>query len=654
MKKRLLITCLSLVVLIMNAGCGGNDGKTVDDTTPIANTAPIADAGSDQEVSTGALVTLDGSASSDADGDALTYVWSLTSAPSGSSTVLTAADTAGPTFTPDFDGEYVLSLVVNDGTIASPADTMTVSASTANSAPVADAGSDQTLVFGTPATLDGSASSDTDSDSLTYTWSFVSVPAGSALTQLTDGATVAPSFTPDVMGAYVVQLIVSDGLIESPADALTVRAVSPFIAGIATTPQQVDGDLFSSIDEPQVAINDSGDIVAVWITDDGGEEESVYGNRYDAVGGTWTTPTLLETNDVAYPESLELAIDASGNAVAVWRMYNYYGINHIYANRYDAGDDAWGTAVVLDTTTQDTSYPDVGMDSAGNAIAVWLETLPSGNEAIISRRYDVNSDTWVASESLDYQTVNQWEPRVAVNASGSAIAVWSQQYGPLGNEIDVYAQLYDPDTGWGAGQRLDALPGDAMHPAQPAIDAAGNAVVIWKQNDDDNTPMTESLYANFYTAGDGLWGGSVLLETLSDRVESAPQVAMDGNGNAMTVWTHYNFTLDRDVYASRYDAADGWGTPVLLETDTAAAYNAEVVMDGSGNALAHWEHHLGAYSSAPAVPVINRYDAATDSWGGMEQLDDRGNESAIAANASGQAVIIWVKDYDYVYSSRLE
>ncbi|MDP2166861.1 MAG: PKD domain-containing protein, partial [Thermodesulfovibrionales bacterium] len=78
------------------AGCG--------DTS---NSAPVANAGLDQNVVTGSVVTLDGSGSSDANGDTLTYKWTITSKPSGSAAVLSSSTVAKPTFTADKDGSYV-------------------------------------------------------------------------------------------------------------------------------------------------------------------------------------------------------------------------------------------------------------------------------------------------------------------------------------------------------------------------------------------------------------------------------------------------------------------------------------------------------------------------------------------------------------------
>jgi hypothetical protein len=93
----------------------------------------------------------------------------------------------------------------------------------ANTAPVADAGADQTVAVNDLVQLDGSASSDADNDPLSYAWSFTSLPAGSQAA-LSDTTAVAPSFSADEAGSYVLQLLVNDGAVDSAADRVTVTA----------------------------------------------------------------------------------------------------------------------------------------------------------------------------------------------------------------------------------------------------------------------------------------------------------------------------------------------------------------------------------------------------------------------------------------------
>ena len=93
-----------------------------DDPRP-AN-APTANAGPDQTVGIGSIVTLDGTASTDS---ILTYQWSFASRPSGSSASLGSANTATPTFTPDQAGNYVVKLIVTNAA-GSDEDQVTITA----------------------------------------------------------------------------------------------------------------------------------------------------------------------------------------------------------------------------------------------------------------------------------------------------------------------------------------------------------------------------------------------------------------------------------------------------------------------------------------------------------------------------------------------
>ncbi|MFH1926558.1 MAG: S8 family serine peptidase [Chloroflexota bacterium] len=206
---------------------------------PAGNRAPVANAGSDQSVKTDSTVQLDGSGSSDPDGDPITYSWAFVSKPTSSTTTLSGADPATPTFVADVDGTYEVELTVSDGELSST-DTVVVTAA-ANRAPVANAGSDQSVKTGSTVQLDGSNSSDPDGDPITYSWAFVSEPADSSAT-LSGADTATPTFVADMDGTYEVELAVSDGeLSSSDSVVVTAATATEATAVIVTLPSGTDG-----------------------------------------------------------------------------------------------------------------------------------------------------------------------------------------------------------------------------------------------------------------------------------------------------------------------------------------------------------------------------------------------------------------------------
>lgn len=271
----------SLIVvsgLIFISACGSSGGSNFGDTDDSnsggsTNTAPVASAGTDASVNIGTLVTLDGTASSDADGDTLSYSWQLTSQPQDSSATLTNANQANPQITVDVVGDYVVELTVNDGT-ASDSDSVTITATDPNTnvAPVADAGENQSVAVGTVVDLDGSGSSDANGDALSYLWTITDSPDSSSAT-LNDNTSTAPSLTLDVVGDYSVSLVVNDGELDSAIDTVTITASNSNvdITDVEFGNRSGDclsyiGSYFSNVTDIQRSMAFSGDIT---ITDDG-------------------------------------------------------------------------------------------------------------------------------------------------------------------------------------------------------------------------------------------------------------------------------------------------------------------------------------------------------------------------------------------------
>jgi hypothetical protein len=192
-------------------------------TASAANSRPVANAGNSQNVNLYSEVTLDGSLSSDADFDTITYEWVLVAKPAGSLASLSSSTSPKPTFTADKEGTYLASLMVSDGKLTSTLVTTTAISTLANAAPVANSGPNQSVVVGKPVTLDGTGSSDANKDVLSYTWVLVSKPANSAAV-LSSTTASKPTFTADKIGTYVISLLASDGKLTSALSVVSVNA----------------------------------------------------------------------------------------------------------------------------------------------------------------------------------------------------------------------------------------------------------------------------------------------------------------------------------------------------------------------------------------------------------------------------------------------
>ncbi len=222
--------CILAILPALN-GCGGEEGLV--ESSAVLNFPPTAEAGPDRTVLPGEEVLLDGSASSDRNGDSLSFFWRFISRPTGSSAVLSDPAAIMPAFIADAGGNYVLELAVNDGQNEDN-DLVTIRAAEPeeNLPPEADAGLDRTVRTGVPLLLDGRQSSDPEGDLLRYSWEIISHP-GDSLAVISGPLTSTPVLVPDAVGEFALDLVVRDSLGASATDRIVLTAVpgSPPPAG---------------------------------------------------------------------------------------------------------------------------------------------------------------------------------------------------------------------------------------------------------------------------------------------------------------------------------------------------------------------------------------------------------------------------------------
>lgn len=110
---------------------------------------------------------------------------------------------------------------------------------------------------------------------------------------------------------------------------------------------------------------------------------------------------------------------------------------------------------------------------------------------------------------------------------------------------------------------------------------------MWAQNDGTRN----NIWANRYSAGNG-WGTATLVELNNAGPAILPDVAFYPSGNALAIWTQFDGT-SYDIWSNRHTPTGGWSMPVRIETGTGSSIDPQLAIDGNGNALAVWSQQQG-------------------------------------------------------------
>jgi hypothetical protein len=337
-----------------NPGPDSGDGKKWNDVgkgfaapgyvveyEPAPNQPPTADAGPDQTVNEGDTVTLNGTASSDPDGDTLTYSWSQTGGPS---VTLSDSTSPSPTFkAPNVDSagaKLTFDLTVDDGNGGSHTDSVAITVNNVNQNPVASAGADQTVNEGDNVGLDGTGSSDSDGTIASYSWTQT---AGTEVT-LDDSSSATPSFTAPEVGSagetLTFELTVTDndrGTGTDTVDIVVQNVNQPPTAELAAETPIFEGE--TSALDASGSTDPDGDVLTYTFEltsgpgsiDQDGSPTATY-NAPSDVEGTEDTATIQVTvddgnggtdratvqvtvKDVPPDTIIDSAIDGNGNPV---------------------------------------------------------------------------------------------------------------------------------------------------------------------------------------------------------------------------------------------------------------------------------------------------------------------------------------------------
>jgi hypothetical protein len=295
-----------------------------------------------------------------------------------------------------------------------------------------------------------------------------------------------------------------------------------------------------------------------------------------------------------------------------------------------SGAGAWQTPTTIETLGNDASQPRIAVDSSGNALVVWTQQLDGANRHVWANRHTTAGwQTPVMINADPVGNTSTGSPQVFFHDGGNGLAVWTQTDAGV---AAIWENRYAPGAGWGMADKIVETNGAP----QIAVQANGNAMMVWSRT--FNT--SADIWASRYTPAGG-WSMPVLIETNSDGRADEPRVAIDLAGNAIAVWQQSDGAKFH-IWTNRYSAGSGWGTAARLDTDDGQAGEPQVAMDYLGNAIAVWDQQIGLVSSirtARYTPALGWSPAASiEATGGGDT-----RQPHIAFDSIGMAMAVWAQ-----------
>ncbi len=234
-------------------------------------------------------------------------------------------------------------------------------------------------------------------------------------------------------------------------------ALSPATASAAAgwNPGSVISVGGGEVETPDVAISTGGAATAVWQLDQGGSATIQAASR-DA-GESWGEPVDLSPPG-RRAEEPHVALDDSGDAVAVWALAG--GV--IQAVEREAGG-SWSEPVDLSAPGIEALEPELAMNGTGEAVAIWVVRAGSGYR--VKSATMLPSDEWHGVGDLSNAHSRVLAPRVAINAAGDVTAAWERSEGEAGR---IEATRRFVKSAWREPEEVSKAGEDCMGPAVAA------------------------------------------------------------------------------------------------------------------------------------------------------------------------------------------
>lgn len=309
----------------------------------------------------------------------------------------------------------------------------------------------------------------------------------------------------------------------------------------------------------------------------------------------------------------------------------------------DGTGKAWLPPALISTGALEgaAAHGEVVIDAAGNAAAVWIEV--KGNRNALYSNVCVAGGKWEVPATIDASGEgNSQDPQLTISPSGVGAAVFTQTAAPNGGLSRLRSRRFD--HGWTTSETIDAETGSPSEEQRVSVGTDGAAVVAFLQAD-ATIPRVRVSAAAPGTPWDPV--GTVV----DNSGGTYPEVVRAANRHGVVSWVKAQGPASSTLWASRNVGAS-WSAPAQITPDAGkVARSIRLVADADGNTLAVWSQVIGTHYTVRS----SRLDDATNVWSAPVSVSSGEHDASaedLAADANGNAVVVWHEDAEGVFANR--
>jgi PKD domain len=382
-----------------------------------------------------------------------------------------------------------------------------------------------------------------------------------------------------------------------------------------------------------VAVDAQGNATAVWVQWVGFGDMEILEAATRPAGGAWSASVQLSQAG-EQPLSPKVVVSPDGEATVVWLGYN--GSTEVVRAATRPAGGAWSQPVALSDLDEYASGPDLAIDPQGNATAIWTGG-PQFEHRFVQTATRPAGGSWSQPVALSDESEAAVWPHITSDAQGDLTAIWD-----LGGEEGVIQSKTRPAGGEWSSAAVDVSDEDGLSSyPRMAIDGQGDAVAVWQQKDIHAASGFHYFVQTARRTG-GSWSTPLTISR-EDGLAMNPLLALDPQGNATVVWDWAPLATGtaHGLQARSATAGGSWGATVYVVTSPGGLEPSEsgvqLLADPQGNVTIIWEGW-----SAPNDVVRSARRTAGGTWSSPVTLST--GESFIPAAAidpQGAITAVW-------------